>query len=99
MKILSQLCNTCSCQTPRINWRGPKFIVAYVQVVRTYAGTLWPLKHYNCIAISFPPGLLHCGRGLKRQQCTRPQLRACWMAGIATGCKKAEMETGRGSAL
>lgn len=74
---------------PQNKFKGPKvYCTLCVQVVRTYTGTLWPLKHYNGIAISFPPGLLHCGRGLKRQQHTGPQLRACQMAGIATGYVK-----------
>lgn len=46
---------TCSCQFLRINLRGPRFIVPYVQIVRTHTGTLWPLKHYNGIAMSFSP--------------------------------------------
>lgn len=41
--------------TPRINLRGPRFIVPYVRIVRTHTGTLWPLKHYNGIAVSVPP--------------------------------------------
>lgn len=53
--IKSALHFTHSCQFPRINLRGPRFIVPYVQIVRTHTGTLWPLKHYNGIAVSFPP--------------------------------------------
>lgn len=51
----SALHYTYFCQSPRINLRGPIFIVPYVQIVRTHTGTLWPLKHYNGIAMSFPP--------------------------------------------
>lgn len=51
----SDLHYTHSCQFPRINSRGPSFIVPYAEIVRTHTGTLWALKHYNGIAMSFPP--------------------------------------------
>lgn len=53
VKILNQLCNTCSCQSPRINSRGPKFIVPYV--CRLLGLTLGLYGHLSIIMVLLSP--------------------------------------------
>lgn len=58
--------------------------------------TLGLYGHLSIIMVllcPFPPGLLHCGRGIKRRWYTGPQLRAHYMAGVTKGYKQAGMET------